>query len=331
MIRFIPKIYIIVKRKKMRMEEFLLQKITAFKEEVHKTVVGYDEIIESLFIALVAGGHVLIEGVPGIAKTLLAKSFAQALSLRFSRIQFTPDLVPSDITGTNIFDSKTGKFSFREGPVFTNVLLADEINRAPPKVQSALLECMQEKRVTIDGNPHPLPEPFFVIATQNPIEMEGVYPLPEAQLDRFMFKLIMKYPSRDEERNMLTKYVSTDIPVINPILSLEDLMRIKKLVEEVTMESKILDYILDIVDATRKDERVMLGASPRASLQIALASRARALIKGRNYVSPGDVKAIVPHVLRHRLMLKPEVELEGVKVDDLIIELLNKIPVPRLI
>jgi len=315
----------------MKMEEFLLQKITAFKEEVHKTVVGYDEIIESLFIALVAGGHVLIEGVPGIAKTLLAKSFAQALSLRFSRIQFTPDLVPSDITGTNIFDSKTGKFSFREGPVFTNVLLADEINRAPPKVQSALLECMQEKRVTIDGNPHPLPEPFFVIATQNPIEMEGVYPLPEAQLDRFMFKLIMKYPSRDEERNMLTKYVSTDIPVINPILSLEDLMRIKKLVEEVTMESKILDYILDIVDATRKDERVMLGASPRASLQIALASRARALIKGRNYVSPGDVKAIVPHVLRHRLMLKPEVELEGVKVDDLIIELLNKIPVPRLI
>jgi MoxR-like ATPase len=209
--------------------------------------------------------------------------------------------------------------------------MSDEINRAPPKVQSALLECMQEKRVTIDGNPHPLPEPFFVIATQNPIEMEGVYPLPEAQLDRFMFKLIMKYPSRDEERNMLTKYVSTDIPVINPILSLEDLMRIKKLVEEVTMESKILDYILDIVDATRKDERVMLGASPRASLQIALASRARALIKGRNYVSPGDVKAIVPHVLRHRLMLKPEVELEGVKVDDLIIELLNKIPVPRLI
>jgi MoxR-like ATPase len=331
MIRFIPKIYIIVKRKKVKMEEFLLQKITAFKEEVHKTVVGYDEIIESLFIALVAGGHVLIEGVPGIAKTLLAKSFAQALSLRFSRIQFTPDLVPSDITGTNIFDSKTGKFSFREGPVFTNVLLADEINRAPPKVQSALLECMQEKRVTIDGNPYPLPEPFFVIATQNPIEMEGVYPLPEAQLDRFMFKLIMKYPSRDEEKNMLTKYVSTDIPVINPILSLEDLMRIKKLVEEVTMESKILDYILDIVDATRKDERVMLGASPRASLQIALASRARALIKGRNYVSPSDVKAIVPHVLRHRLMLKPEVELEGVKVDDLIIELLNKIPVPRLI
>ena len=313
------------------MEESLLQKITAFKEEVHKTVVGYDEIIENLLIALVPGGHVLIEGVPGIAKTLLAKSFAQALSLRFSRVQFTPDLVPSDITGTSIFDSKTGKFSFREGPVFTNVLLADEINRTPPKVQSALLECMQEKRVTVDGNPHPLPELFFVIATQNPIEMEGVYPLPEAQVDRFMFKLIMKYPSRDEEKNILTKYISADIHVVNPILSSEDLIRIKELVETVTMESKVFDYILDIVDATRKDDRVMLGASPRASLQIALASRTRATIKGRNYVSPTDVKVIAPHVLRHRIMLKPEAELEGVKVEDLILELLNKTPVPKLI
>jgi len=313
------------------MEESLLQKITAFKEEVHKAVVGYDEIIEGLLIALISGGHVLIEGVPGIAKTLLAKSFAQALSLRFSRVQFTPDLVPSDITGTSIFDSKTGRFSFKEGPVFTNVLLADEINRAPPKVQSALLECMQEKRVTVDGNPHPLPEPFFVIATENPIEMEGVYPLPEAQVDRFMFKLIMKYPSRDEEKIMLSKYVSRDIPVVSPILSSEDLMRIKELVGMVTMVPKVFDYILDIVDATRKDERVMLGASPRASLQMALASKARAMIKGRNYVSPSDVKAIVPHVLRHRIMLKPEAELEGVKVDNLVLELLDKTPIPKLV
>jgi MoxR-like ATPase len=309
----------------------LLQKIAAFKEEVHKAVVGYDEIIEGLLIALVSGGHVLIEGVPGIAKTLLAKSFAQALSLSFSRVQFTPDLVPSDITGTSIFDSKTGRFSFKEGPVFTNVLLADEINRAPPKVQSALLECMQEKRVTVDGNPHPLPEPFFVIATENPIEMEGVYPLPEAQVDRFMFKLIMKYPSRDEEKIMLSKYVSRDIPVVSPVLSSEDLMRIKELVGMVTMVPKVFDYILDIVDATRKDERVMLGASPRASLQIALASKARAMIKGRNYVSPSDVKAIVPHVLRHRIMLKPEAELEGVKVDNLVLELLDKTPIPKLV
>ncbi|NHV98124.1 MAG: MoxR family ATPase [Thaumarchaeota archaeon] len=313
------------------MEESLLQKITAFKEEVHKAVVGYDEIIEGLLIALISGGHVLIEGVPGIAKTLLAKSFAQALSLSFSRVQFTPDLVPSDITGTSIFDSKTGRFSFKEGPVFTNVLLADEINRAPPKVQSALLECMQEKRVTVDGNSHPLPEPFFVIATENPIEMEGVYPLPEAQVDRFMFKLIMKYPSRDEEKIMLSKYVSRDIPVVSPVLSSEDLMRIKELVGMVTMVPKVFDYILDIVDATRKDERVMLGASPRASLQIALASKARAMIKGRNYVSPSDVKAIVPHVLRHRIMLKPEAELEGVKVDNLVLELLDKTPIPKLV
>jgi MoxR-like ATPase len=313
------------------MEESLLQKITAFKEEVHKAVVGYDEIIEGLLIALISGGHVLIEGVPGIAKTLLAKSFAQALSLSFSRVQFTPDLVPSDITGTSIFDSKTGRFSFKEGPVFTNVLLADEINRAPPKVQSALLECMQEKRVTVDGNPHPLPEPFFVIATENPIEMEGVYPLPEAQIDRFMFKLIMKYPSRDEEKIMLSKYVSRDIPVVSPVLSSEDLMRIKELAGMVTMVPKVFDYILDIVDATRKDERVMLGASPRASLQIALASKARAMIKGRNYVSPSDVKAIVPHVLRHRIMLKPEAELEGVKVDNLVLELLDKTPIPKLV
>ena len=313
------------------MEESLLQKITAFKEEVHKAVVGYDEIIEGLLIALISGGHVLIEGVPGIAKTLLAKSFAQALSLSFSRVQFTPDLVPSDITGTSIFDSKTGRFSFKEGPVFTNVLLADEINRAPPKVQSALLECMQEKRVTVDGNPHPLPEPFFVIATENPIEMEGVYPLPEAQIDRFMFKLIMKYPSRDEEKIMLSKYVSRDIPVVSPVLSSEDLMRIKELAGMVTIVPKVFDYILDIVDATRKDERVMLGASPRASLQIALASKARAMIKGRNYVSPSDVKAIVPHVLRHRIMLKPEAELEGVKVDNLVLELLDKTPIPKLV
>jgi MoxR-like ATPase len=190
---------------------------------------------------------------------------------------------------------------------------------------------MQEKRVTVDGNPHPLPEPFFVIATENPIEMEGVYPLPEAQIDRFMFKLIMKYPSRDEEKIMLSKYVSRDIPVVSPVLSSEDLMRIKELAGMVTMVPKVFDYILDIVDATRKDERVMLGASPRASLQIALASKARAMIKGRNYVSPSDVKAIVPHVLRHRIMLKPEAELEGVKVDNLVLELLDKTPIPKLV
>jgi len=309
----------------------ILQKVEEFKKEVHKAVVGYDNIIEGLLIALISGGHVLIEGVPGIAKTLLAKSFAQALSLKFSRVQFTPDLVPSDITGTNIFDQKEGEFRFREGPVFTNVLLADEINRSPPKVQSALLECMQEKCVTVDGKPHPLPDPFFVIATQNPIEMEGVYPLPEAQVDRFMFKLVMNYPSREEEREILSRYVLTGVSTVRPVLSSEELKTIIGEVRKIVMEPKIFDYILDIVEATRRDERVMLGASPRASLQMALASRARALINGRNYVSPSDVKSVAPNVLRHRVILRPEAELEGLKTDNLISELLEKVPVPRLV
>ncbi|MBO3799233.1 MAG: MoxR family ATPase [Nitrososphaerota archaeon] len=309
----------------------MLQKIEEFKKEVHKAVVGYDDIIDGLLIALVSGGHVLLEGVPGIAKTLLAKSFAQALSLKFSRVQFTPDLVPSDITGTSVFDQKRGEFRFKEGPVFTNVLLADEINRSPPKVQSALLECMQEKYVTADGKSYPLPDPFFVIATQNPIEMEGVYPLPEAQVDRFMFKLVMKYPSREEEKIMLSSYVSTDIPAVNPVLDVKQLQTIREEVRKITMESKVFDYILDIVEATRKDERVMLGASPRASLQMALASRVRALIKGRNYVSPSDVKSVAPNILRHRIILKPEAELDGLKTDILISELLEKVPVPKLV
>jgi len=307
------------------------RKIETLKEEVHKAVVGYDEVVEGLLIALVSGGHVLIEGVPGIAKTLLAKSFAQALSCRFSRVQFTPDLVPSDITGASVFDAKTAEFHFREGPVFTNVLLADEINRSPPKVQSALLECMQEGRVTVDGRPHPIPNPFFVMATQNPIEMEGVYPLPEAQVDRFMLKLIMKYPTREEEKNVLSRYVSRDVPTVKPVLSLEELQKLAGLVGTVTVETKVFDYVLDIAEATRKDERVMLGASPRASLQIAVASRARALVRGRDYVSPADVKAVAPNALRHRVVLKPEAELEGITPDDFISELLDKVPVPKLI
>jgi MoxR-like ATPase len=312
-------------------EVSVAQKIEALKKEVHKAVVGYDEVIEALLIALVSSGHVLLEGVPGIAKTLLAKSFAQALSCKFSRVQFTPDLVPSDITGTSVFDAKTGEFRFREGPVFTNVLLADEINRSPPKVQSALLECMQEKGITVDGKPYPILGPFFVIATQNPIEMEGVYPLPEAQVDRFMFKLIMEYPSRDEEKGVLSRYVSTNLPTVNPVLTAEDLQKVAGLAGGVTIETKVFDYILDIVEATRNDERVMLGASPRASLQMAVASRARALVKGRDYVSPADVKVVAPNALRHRVMLKPEAELEGLTADNFILELLDKVPIPKLI
>jgi MoxR-like ATPase len=312
-------------------EVSVARKIEALKKEVHKAVVGYDEVIEGLLIALVSGGHVLLEGVPGIAKTLLAKSFAQALSCKFSRVQFTPDLVPSDITGTSVFDAKTGDFQFREGPVFTNVLLADEINRSPPKVQSALLECMQERRVTVDGKPYPVPEPFFVIATQNPIEMEGVYPLPEAQVDRFMFKLVMKYPSRDEEKGVLSTYVSANLPTVKPVLTAEDLQKVAGLAGAATIETKVFDYILDIVEVTRNDERVMLGASPRASLQIAVASRARALVKGRDYVSPADVKTVAPHALRHRVVLKPEAELEGLTVDNFISELLGKVPIPKLV
>lgn len=306
-------------------------KLEELSTEIHKAVIGYDDVIENFIVALFSEGHILVEGVPGLAKTLIAKSFADAISSKFSRIQFTPDLMPSDITGTNFFNPKNGEFFFREGPIFANIILADEINRAPPKVQSALLECMQERKVTIEGKTHEVPLPFLVIATQNPVEMEGVYPLPEAQIDRFMFKLIMKYPKRNEEKSMLSKYILTEKQKVNSILTVNDIQHVSTFIKNVVIEPKIFDYILDITEATRNNDKIMLGASPRASLQIATACRARALIKGRSYVLPSDVKTIIPNALRHRIILKPEAQLEGHEIDSLITEILDKTPTPKLV
>ena len=305
--------------------------VEQFKQEVHNVIVGYDEVIEGLLISLLAKGHVILEGVPGLAKTLLAKSFAASASCQFSRIQFTPDLVPSDVTGTNIFDQKSGTFSFRRGPVFTQILLADEINRAPPRTQSALLQCMQEREVTIDDTTHSLPEPFFVIATQNPIEMEGVYPLPEAQLDRFLFKLIMRYPEPGDEKSMIRKYASGEKSETKKAITDELILDLQSHVHRVKLDSKILDYVHEIVQRTRGDERIMLGASPRAALYLTVSAQARAMVRGRDYVTPSDVKAVAPDVLRHRLILRPEAELGGLTVGHLIQEVLEAVQIPSLV
>lgn len=305
-------------------------KIDTFKKEIHKVVIGYDDTIESLLLSLIAGGHVLLEGVPGLAKTTLAKTFADAASLQFSRIQFTPDILPTDVTGTNIFDQKTNNFFLKKGPVFTQILLADEINRAPPRTQSALLQCMQEKQVTIDENTYHLSDPFFVIATQNPIEMGGVYPLPEAQVDRFMFKLVMNYLDSKKEKVMIKNYISQKETDINVVLNIDFIQKMRGLANEVKMSSKIFNYIYNIISTSRSDEKILLGGSPRAACQLAIASKVFAIMKGRNYVIPDDVKTLTPLILNHRLIIKPEVELEGLKIEQLIQDILKKVAVPRL-
>ena len=300
------------------------------REQVRHSVIGKDEVIDRVMTALLAGGHILIEDVPGLAKTLLANSFARALQMTFSRIQFTPDLLPGDITGSNIFDQKEGRFKFVPGPIFANLILADEINRASPKTQSALLEAMQEQHVTIEGVGHPLESPFTVIATQNPIEFEGTYPLPEAQLDRFIMKIDIGYPDEETEVAILTgrQDRKRDEVTIESVLGTGDLMEMRSVVEDVYMDERLCRYAVALVRETRVDARVAIGASPRGTLALFKLSRAFALLKGRDFVTPEDIKEIAVAALFHRIILKPEIWVRKISEKDVIGDLLRRVPVP---
>ena len=298
------------------------------KMEISKAVVGKEDVIELLTIALLSEGHVLIEGIPGVAKTTIAKAFSNAIGLKFSRIQLTPDLLPADIIGIFYYDQKTGEWTIKHGPIFANVILADEVNRAQPKTQSALLEAMQEKQVTIEGVTHKLPEPFLVIATMNPLEHEGVYILPEAQLDRFMLKIEVGFPDKGEEIRLLKRKSRDDFWEVNPIITREELLELMEKVKEVSVSDEIIEYIYSIVSNTRSDERLLFGASPRAGEHLLYAAKASAFLDGRDYVIPDDVKKVAPAVLAHRLLLKAEYELEGVTTKEIIMEVLEETEVP---
>jgi len=303
--------------------------------EISKVVIGQEEFIGHLVIAFLTGGHVLMEGVPGLGKTLAAKSLASVTSCEFKRVQFTPDLMPSDITGTNVFNIKTSSFYLKKGPIFTNILLADEINRTPPKTQAALLEAMEEKQVTIDGETLPLGSPFFVIATQNPIEYEGTYPLPEAQLDRFLMKLYIGYFTQNNENNLLKKYCAgfegshNDISNLNSVCNAEDIAECRREIQAVKVEDGVVNYITSIVCATRKSTAIFLGGSPRASIALLLCAKTIAAMSGRDFVTPEDVQDIALPVLRHRIILKPEAGIDGLSADSVLRNIIGKIEVPR--
>lgn len=298
------------------------------KKEMSKAVVGKDDVIELLTVALLSEGHVLIEGIPGVAKTTIAKAFANAIGLSFSRIQLTPDLLPADIIGVVYYDQKTAQWRTKTGPVFANIVLADEINRAQPKTQSALLEAMQEGQVTIEGTTHVLPRPFLVIATMNPLEHEGVYVLPEAQLDRFLLKIEVGFPDREEEISLLKRKSLGEFYDVEPVVSHDELMGLIRGVKDVKVSDEVIEYIYSLVSATRADERLLFGASPRAGEHLLFASRAAAFLDGRDYVLPDDVKRVAVPVLVHRLLLKAEYELEGIKVRDVILDVLKDTEVP---
>ena len=307
----------------------------AVRAEVAKAVVGQDAVVSGLVIALLADGHVLLEGVPGVAKTLLVRSLAAALSLDTKRVQFTPDLMPGDVTGSLIYDARTAEFEFRKGPVFTNLLLADEINRTPPKTQAALLEAMEERQVSVDGVPRPLPDPFMVIATQNPVEYEGTYPLPEAQLDRFLVKLNVPLPGRDDEFGMLRRHAEGFDPRdlagagLRAVAGPAELAAGRAAAAGVSVAPEVLSYIVDLCRATRSSPSVSLGASPRGATALLRTSRAWAWLSGRDFVTPDDVKALARPTLRHRLALRPEAELEGATTDAVLEGVLATVPVPR--
>jgi MoxR-like ATPase len=305
--------------------------------EMNKVIVGQQYLLERLLIGILSNGHVLIEGVPGLAKTLSVKTLADVIGARFQRIQFTPDLLPADLVGTLIYNPKNSTFETKKGPIFSNIILADEINRAPSKVQSALLEAMQERQVTIGENTFKLDDPFLVLATQNPIEQGGTYPLPEAQIDRFMLKLQIKYPSKIEEKNILDRMSALQKPVAQSVISVEEIIAVRNLVSEIYIDDKIKDYILDIVFATREPTNyklnelqplILYGASPRATISLTVASRAHAFLRGRGYVIPDDVKQIGHDILRHRIMVTYEAEAEDLTSDDIIKMLFDKIDVP---
>ncbi|WP_128772968.1 AAA family ATPase [Actinomyces oricola] len=310
-------------------------RLVAVRSEVGKAIVGQDAAVTGLVIAMLAGGHVLLEGVPGVAKTLLVRSLAQALDIGTKRIQFTPDLMPGDVTGSLVYDSRSAEFSFRAGPVFTNLLLADEINRTPPKTQAALLEAMEERQVSVDGTPRPLPEPFMVIATQNPVEYEGTYPLPEAQLDRFLLKLVLPLPERNEEIEVLSRHSGGFDPRdltsagLRAVATPEDLSAARAQVRTVGAAPEVLAYVVDLVRATRTTPSVALGVSPRGATALLASSRAWAWLGGRSFITPDDVKALALPTLRHRIQLRAEAEMEGVTTESVINGVLRSVPVPR--
>ncbi|MCP2335299.1 AAA family ATPase [Actinomadura rupiterrae] len=307
--------------------------LTALRGEVAKTVVGQDPVVTGLVIALLCRGHVLLEGVPGTAKTLLVKTLSHALDLSFKRVQFTPDLMPGDVTGSLVYDNRTAEFEFREGPVFTNLLLADEINRTPPKTQASLLEAMEERQVSVEGAARALPNPFVVCATQNPIEYEGTYPLPEAQLDRFLLKLTVPVPTRDEEIAMLQRHAAgfdpRDLSAVRPVAGASDLAAGQAAVRTVHLDPKIAAYVVDLCRATRQAPSLQLGVSPRGATALLATSRAWAWLMGRDYVTPDDVKALARPTLRHRVQLRPEAELEGATADGVLEGILAHVPAPR--
>lgn len=299
------------------------------RESVQRVIVGKDEAIDLALVALLCRGHVLLEDVPGIGKTTMAKALAQSLACDFKRIQFTPDLMPGDVLGVNILNMQSGEFDFRPGPIFAQVLLADEINRATPRTQTALLEAMQERQSTIDGETRKLPEPFIVLATLNPIEMEGTFPLPEAQLDRFMLRVTLGYPTQAEEADILLRFGDpTEEPFIDPVMTIEELMQAQKLVTKVRMEDTLRTYLLQVIDATRNMEDLQLGASPRASLALYRASQAWAAMKGRAYVVPDDIKRMVSPVLAHRMILSSQARLRGRDAESILDDRIRDIPVP---
>lgn len=307
--------------------------VNDIKTEVNKIIVGQEEMVELLIASILANGHVLIEGVPGVAKTLTAKLLARTLSVDFSRIQFTPDLMPSDIIGTSIYNLKTSEFEFKKGPLFSNVVLIDEINRAPAKTQSALFEAMEERQITVDGKTYRLPPPFIVLATQNPVEQEGTYRLPEAQLDRFLVKIEVDYPSLEEETKLLSEFHlrknMVDITVVNAIMNAAKVDEYRNAVSMIHIEQNLIAYIVKVINQTRSSSSIYLGASPRASLAVLSMSKAIAAMHGRDFVNPDDIKRILPAVLKHRLILTPEKEMEGVTITDVIKQLIEQVEVPR--
>lgn len=311
----------------------LNEQIKKIKDEIGKVIVGQEQLVELLITAILADGHVLIEGVPGVAKTLTAKLLSRIISVDFSRIQFTPDLMPSDVLGTSVYNLKTSEFEFKAGPIFSNLVLIDEINRAPAKTQAALFEVMEERQVTVDGHTHKMKSPYLVLATQNPIEQEGTYRLPEAQLDRFLFKLIVDYPALDHEITILSNHHerkgAVPISEVQPVLSAEQILQLRQFTHQVHVEPNLLKYIAQIVQETRNNPLLFLGASPRASIAILTGSRAHAVINGRDFVSPEDIKLIAKPVLRHRIALSPEKEMEGVSTDEVIKLIIDKVEVPR--
>jgi len=320
--------------KRIEQESAFVEKIT---NEVSKVIVGQKYMVERLLIGLLANGHVLLEGVPGLAKTLAVKTLSSTIQTKFQRIQFTPDLLPADLIGTLIYDQRNGKFTTKKGPIFANIILADEINRSPAKVQSALLEAMMERQVTIGENTFPLDDPFLVLATQNPIEQEGTYPLPEAQVDRFMLKLSIGYPNKDEELEIMRRMAGKAVPEVQPVVQPKDIVAARSLVNEVYIDEKVERYIIDIVFATRNPKEyglddlqplIAFGASPRASINLHIAAKAHAFLRRRGYVTPEDVRAIGLDVLRHRILVTYEAEAEEVTSEDVVRKVLNKIEVP---